>query len=83
MKYTALMTLGEMAARINEQAKVAEMVTIISQHLDTAFHGKIRYAAYGCVAKLCEEKEEVFQAAYHEQVVTMIMAGFTDPIPRV
>ena len=66
MKYTAIMTLSEMVARISEQTKVAELVQIVAQHIDLSFHGKIRYAAYGCVASLCEEKEEVFQATYHE-----------------
>lgn len=83
VKYAALMTISELGQFIEESDKIAELVPILHSHAAPNLHPKIRYAAYHCIGKLSEDYEEEFQAAHHEIMVPLLVAGIADSVPRV
>ena len=80
--YAGLMTLSEVLQYITDDAKLAEILPLLSGHLQSE-HCKVRYAAFHVLGQICEDHGPDYQKVHHEVIVPRLLAGLQDPVPRV
>lgn len=80
--YAGLMTLSEVLQYISDDNKLAEILPLLSNHLQSE-HCKVRYAAFHVLGQICEDHGPDYQKTHHEIIVPRLLAGLQDSVPRV
>jgi hypothetical protein len=79
--YTALLVLSEVTQF--DTALVGRITANICKFAESSVHPKTRYAAFYFVKQQCAENQEEFTLPHHSTLLSFLIAGCSDPLPRI